>query len=160
MAFRPFTKDYTDREDQAFRSGIRPGENARLGPNQSAITNPRDFANKFVNLRFNPDAKANLWNSNVFPADVAAASQNKINAAAATDYPAFAGPEDNKFAWDFLQKYSGPGGAIERGLIEPERAVTKEMLDRLTTQPATFGTSQRDPNTVSKFPGESGISAS
>ena len=160
MAFRPYTKDYTDREDQAFRSGIRPGDNARLGPNQNPITNPKDFANKFVNLRFNPDAKANLWNSNVFGADVAAASQGKINAAASTDFPAFSNPADNQFAWDFLVKYSGPGGAIERGLVEPDRAVTKEMLARLTTQPATFGNSQKDPNTASKFPGQSGISAS
>lgn len=160
MTFRPYTKDYSNPEDQAFRAGIRPGENARLGPNQSAITNPRDFANKFVNLRFNPDAKANLWNSNVFGSDTAAQSQGKINAAAASDSPAFMNPEDNKFAWDFLQKYSGPGGAIERGLIEPDRAITKEMLARLSTEPATFGASQKDPNTASKFPGESGIKAS
>lgn len=158
--FRTFSKDYSSPEDRAFRAGVRPGENARLGPNQTRITASKDFANKFINLRFNPDARANLWDVNVFGADTAAASQNKINEAASTDFPSFPDPEDNKFAWDFLVKYSGPGGAIARGLIEPERAVTKEMLARLTTQPATFGTSQKDPNTVSKFPGESGISAS
>jgi len=50
--------------------------------------------------------------------------------------------------------YSGPGGAIERGLIEPERAITKEGLARLTSQPATFGSNQSDPNTASKFPNQ------
>lgn len=160
MAFRPFTKDYSDPSDKAFRAGVRPAENPRLGPNQGGIADPKDFADKFINLRFNPDARANLWNSNVFGADVAASSQGKIDAAASTDSPAFSNPDDNKFAWDFLMKYSGPGGAIERGLVEPDRAITKEMLARLTTQPAALGANQRDPNTVSRFPGESGISAS
>lgn len=160
MAFRPFTKDYTNPDEQAFRAGKRPSENPRLGPNQGGVVDPKDFANDFIKLKFNPDAKANLWNSNVFGADVAANSQTKIDRAASTDLPAFANPDDNKFAWDFLVKYSGPGGAIERGLVEPDRAVTKEMLAKLSTQPATFGTSPRDPNTVNRFPGESGVNAS
>lgn len=154
MVSNPYTKDYSNPEDQAFRAGIRPGENARLGPNQGAITDPKDFASKFVNLRFNPDARANLWNTNVFGADTASASQGKIDTAATTDSPSFSNPEDNKLASAFLQKYSGPSGAIERGLIESDRAITKEVLARLTTQPATFGSSQRDPNTVSKFPSQ------
>jgi hypothetical protein len=148
-----FNKRFEDPQDQAFREGRRPGDNNRLGPNQTAITDPKDFANAFVQMRFNPDSK-NLWNTSVFSSDTAAASQQKIDSAGSTDYPAFSDERDNTFAWDFLNKYSGPGGAIARGLVEPERAVTKEGLARLMTQPAAFGSTQKDPNTVNKFPNQ------
>jgi hypothetical protein len=153
MAAPLFNKRVEDPADLAFREGRRPGDNNRLGPNQNAITNPKDFANAFVQMRFNPDSKT-FWNSSVFGSDVAGASQDKINRAGSTDYPAFTDPRDNTFAWDFLNKYSGPGGAIERGLVEPERAVTKEGLARLMTQPAALGSTQKDPNTVNKFPNQ------
>ena len=149
------TPRFTERSnafDEAFRGGERPGDKNRLGPNPDFITDPKDFASSFVNQKFNPKGKG-FWNQ-VFSAETAGLSQDKINAAASTDESNFKTDVDNQYARDFLTKYSGPGGAIERGLVESDRAVTKEGLARLTTQSAVDGSSFSDPNTANRFPSQ------
>lgn len=138
--------------DEAFREGTRPGDDNRLGPNPDFITDPQKFANSFVNQKFNPKSEG-FWNQ-VFSAETAGLSQDKINAAASTDEPNFPSYVVNQDARNFLIKYSGPGGAIERGLVEPDRAITKEVLARMTTQTATDGSSFSDPNTANRFPSQ------
>jgi len=155
MVLQPFSKDYSDPAEQAWRQGKSPYAGT-LGPNPQSSTDPESFKNSFVDrIKSNPDSKG-FYTNNVFARDTATLSQGKIDAAASTDRPNFVSPGDNNLAWDFLQKYSGPGGAIERGLVEADRAVTKEGLARLVSQPATAGSSERDPNTANKFPGEGG----
>lgn len=149
----PFSKRYDNPAERAFRAGDRPGDTNQLGPNPTPVTDPKDFANAFVQQRFNPDKKT-FWSNSIFSSDTAEQSQQKIDVAAGSDFGNFKDPRDTQFVNDFLMKYSGPGGAIERGLVEPDRAITKESLARLVSQPGTAGASQRDPNTASKFPSQ------
>jgi hypothetical protein len=155
VAVSPFTTR-SNVFDEAFRAGERPGDKNQLGSNPTAITDPKDFANAFIKNSFTAKSKE-VRDSAIFSQDTATVSQKKIDLAASTDMPGFQDPSDNQFAFDFLQKYSGPGGAIEKGLVNPEDAVTKEKLARLVTQPANFGSNERDPNTVNKFPGAGGV---
>lgn len=152
MVLQPFNKSYDTPADQAWRQGKSPYAGT-LGPNPQSATDPQSFKNDFVNrVRFNPDSKG-FYSSNVFSQDTADQSQNKIDAAAGTDQPNFSNPGDNQLAKDFVGKYSQ---AVARGLIEEERAVTRGGLARLATESATAGSSERDPNTANKYPGETG----
>ena len=152
MVLQPFSKDYSAPADQAWRRGDRV-DVGTLGPNPRASQDPQAFKNAFVNrIRFNPDSKS-FYSSNVFAQETAARSQGKIDAAASTDQPNFINPGDNQLAQDFVSKYSQ---AVSRGLIEEDRAVTKDGLAKLVSEPATAGSSERDPNTANKFPGEGG----
>ena len=146
----PFFNKRYGLDDLAFREGRRPGDGAQQGPEAERISDPRDFARFFAGqIKNNPDA-GSMYDTDIFSAETSAASQQKINVAGATDLP------DNatRFARDFAYKYSGPGGAIERGLVKPEDAITKERLSVLMTQPATTGTNSKMEDTVGKFPSQ------
>lgn len=146
----PFFSKRYGLDDIAFREGRRPGDGAQQGPEASRISDPRDFARFFAGqMKNNPDA-GSIYNTDIFSAETAAASQQKINIAATSDLPENA----TKFARDFAYKYSGPGGAIERGLVRPENAVTKERLASLIAEPATTGTNSKMIDTVGKFPNQ------
>jgi hypothetical protein len=152
MALPPFNKSYDTPADQAWRQGKSPYAGT-LGPNPQFASNPESFKNDFVNrVRFNPDSKG-FYTGNVFSQDTANQSQGKLDAAAGTDQPNFANPGDNQLAKDFVSKYSQ---GVTRGLVEEDRAVTRGGLARLVTESATAKSSERDPNTANKFPGESG----
>lgn len=137
-------------DDIAFREGRRPGDGAQQGPEAGRISDPKDFARFFAGqLKNNPDARS-MYDTDIFSAETAAASQQKINTAGTTDLPKNA----TQFARDFAYKYSGPGGAIERGLVKVEDAITKERLASLITEPATTGTNDKMEDTVGKFPNQ------
>ena len=154
MVMQPFSKSYGGPAEQAWREG-QPAYAGTLGPYPSSATDPESFKNGFVEkMRANPDSK-NFYNNSVFGRDIADQSQAKIDAASKTDQPSFTNPGNNELAKDFVSKYSQ---AIERGLIEEDRAVTRDGLARIASQSATEGSSERDPNTTSKFPGASGAS--
>jgi len=153
MPAGPFSRSYDSPADKRFREGARPGDFNQLGVNKEPIFDPKQLVSKFVNLKDNPRA-ADFASQGSFSFDTAVQSQQKIDDLSMTDFSSFKDPRDNETARRFLMAYSGPGGAIERGLIEPERAITKEGLARLTSQPATFGSNQSDPNTASKFPNQ------
>jgi hypothetical protein len=65
----------------------------------------------------------------------------------------------NQLSRDFLAKYSGPGGAVERGLIEPDRAISRQSLSRFAQEPAASRINTKDQNTASdsKFAGAGGV---
>ena len=152
MVLQPFDKDYSTPADQAWRRGAQADAGV-LGPNPRSAQDPQSFKNAFVNkIRFNPDSK-NFYTSNVFSQEIADKSQGKIDTAAGTDQPGFVNPGDNQLAKDFISKYSQ---GVSRGLIEEDRAITKGGLARLASESATAGSSERDPNTANKFPGEGG----
>lgn len=152
-----FSTRVSDPGSLAFREGRRPGDKNQLGPNPNPLTDPREFANAFVRQKFNPDGK-NFWSTNVFSSEVAGLAQDKLTAASTSDFSSFKDPRDNLFAQDFLSKYSGPGGAIERGLVNPEDAITKERLQSLVSQPAAAATSSKMKDTVGITPGQQGVS--
>jgi hypothetical protein len=125
----PFFNKRYGIDDLAFREGRRPGDGAQQGPEAERISDPRDFARFFAGqIKNNPDA-GSMYDTDVFSAETAAASQQKINVAGATDLP-------------------------DRGLVKPEDAITKERLSVLMTQPATTGTNSKMEDTVGKFPSQ------
>lgn len=137
-------------DDIAFVEGRRPGDGGLQGAEATRFENPIDFAKTFagrVGSDTNPDF-ASMYKTDVFSPESAAASQEKLNTLATTDLP----PNATNFARNFAFKYSGPGGAIERGLINPEDAVTKEGLDYLIAQEPAASTNDRVGSTVGKFP--------
>jgi hypothetical protein len=148
--FQSFSKDYTSPADQAWRTGKGP-DRGTLGPNRKTDTDPESFKDSFVSkLRDNPGYK-NFYNGSVFSADTAELSQQKINDESKTTNATFKDPNDTNLANDFLTKYSE---GVSRGLIEEEDAVTPDNLARLTGEPAAAGASEKDPNTVNKFPSQ------
>jgi hypothetical protein len=151
--FQSFSKDYTSPADQAWRTGKGP-DRGTLGPNRKADTDPTSFKDSFVSkLRDNPGYK-NFYNGSIFSADTAAASQQKIDEQSNTSDSTFKDPGDTSIANDFLTKYSE---GISRGLVQEEDAVRPENLAKFTSEPAAARISDKDPNTVNKFPSQ-GIS--
>ena len=151
--FQSFSKDYTSPADQAWRTGKGP-DRGTLGPNRRADTDSTSFKDAFVSkLRDNPGYK-NFYNGSIFSADTAAASQQKIDEQSNTSDSTFKDPGDTSIANDFLTKYSE---GISRGLVQEEDAVRPENLAKFTNEPAAARISDKDPNTVNKFPSQ-GIS--
>jgi hypothetical protein len=151
--FQSFSKDYTSPADQAWRTGKGP-DRGTLGPNRKVDTDPTSFRDSFVSkLRDNPGYK-NFYNGSIFSADTAAASQQKIDEQSNTSDSTFKDPGDTSIANDFLTKYSE---GISRGLVQEEDAVRPENLAKFTSEPAAARISDKDPNTVNKFPSQ-GIS--
>jgi hypothetical protein len=148
--FQSFSKDYTSPADQAWRTGKGP-DRGTLGPNRRADTDSTSFKDSFISkLRDNPGYK-NFYNGSIFSADTAAASQQKIDEQSNTSDSTFKDPGDTSIANDFLTKYSE---GVSRGLIEEDRAIGPDNLARLTSEPAAAGASEKDPNTINKFPSQ------
>jgi len=143
------SKSSSSPQDQAWREGKSP-YSGTLGPNRTAY----DFTDAFVaKLKDNPGYENFYGNSN-FNQETAQKSQQKINRSATTQEPAFSNPNDNPFAKDFLFKYSE---GVARGLISEEDRVGADKLSILASQPASAGSSERNPGTVNQFPGQGGI---
>jgi hypothetical protein len=153
MVFPGKIKRVDGPEDTAFMEGRGPADRSQLGPFPSAVTDPKDFKNSFINQKFNPD-KSTFWQQ-TFSQETANLSQEKINRASQTDEPNFPDPL-NTLSRDFLVKYSN---AIERGLIEPDRAVSSQSLARFAQEPAASRINTKDQNTASdsKFAGAGGV---
>lgn len=148
-----FSRDYSDPAEQAWRTGKSPYQQT-LGPNRGSDADPYSFQNSFVSdLRKNPDFK-NFYNNSVFSSDTASMSQQKLDDSSYRNTANFVNPSDNNLANDFLVKYSQ---GVSRGLIEQDRAIFPSNLSRLTTEPATAGSNEKDPNTTGKFPGQQGV---
>jgi hypothetical protein len=156
MVFPGKIKRVDGPEDTAFMEGRGPADRSQLGPYPSAVTDPKDFKNSFISQKFNPD-KSTFWQQ-VFSQETANLSQEKINRSSQTDEPNFPDPL-NQLSRDFLAKYSGPGGAVERGLIEPDRAISRQSLSRFAQEPAASRINTKDQNTASdsKFAGAGGV---
>jgi len=156
MALPPFSRRFDDPADRAFRSGARPGDRNQLGPFPSAIQDPRDFANAFINKKNNPIGDS-FWQQ-VFSQETADQSTEKIKQASLVDEPRFPEPL-NALAKDFLTKYRGPGGAVERGLVEQDRYIAGDMLAKFAQEPAASRMNTKEPNTAStsQYPGAGGV---
>lgn len=150
MAFKSFSKDYTSPSDQAWRTGKSP-DNQISGPNKNL--GPESFRNNFITKsRKNPDFDG--FYQQVFGAETAQQSQDKLDNAFRTNEALFTDERNNALANDFLSKYSQ---GVSRGLIEEDRAVFPENLGRLVTENAIAGSNLKDPNTTTQFPGTGGI---
>ena len=148
--FQSFSKDYTSPADQAWRTGKGP-DRGTLGPNRRSDTDPTSFKDSFVaKLQDNPGYK-NFYNGSVYSSDAAAESQQQIKDQSKRTDSTFRNPEDKNLADDFLTKYSE---GVSRGLVQEEDAVTSENLARFVSEPAAARISDKDPNTVNKFPSQ------
>jgi len=67
--------------------------------------------------------------------------------------------QNNQRAQEFLFKYyanlGGQNTTEGKGLIEPDRIVRPENLAQLSSQPATGGSGEADPNVSGRFPSNS-----
>lgn len=152
----PFSKDFSSPAEQAWKKGWSP-YNETLGPYRGSDSDPKAFTNRFISSMEakNPDYKG--FYGQVFSADDAERSQQKIDNAYKSSVAQFDVEEDNNIANDFLNKYSE---SIARGLIEEDRAVTKDSLASLVREPAAARISDKDPNTANKYAGASGANIS
>ena len=141
---QPLSKKYTSPPDQAWRAGVRP-DAGTLGPN-AAIDFKNGFASK---LDKNPDWQG--FYGNGFPQDTADQSWIKIENASKTNQPNFKNPADNGLAQGFLDRYLTSNLMLEEDKVTPGR-----LANSIFQQDATAGSSERSPQTASKFPGESG----
>lgn len=136
--------------DEAWRAGESPYRGT-LGPNRESASDPASFRNGFVagvkdNPRFN-----NFINQGTFSSETAQRSQEKLNQASQNIWASFKNPADNKFADDFLAKYSE---GVVRGIIGEQDAVDPKNLDYLVSEPAPSGSNEKSQETVGKFPNQ------
>lgn len=149
MAFEPFNTRSDSPSDKAFKRGVSP-YNKTLGSTKELSS--VDYKNGFVaGLKDSPEFPG-FYSAGRFDDKTSELSQQKINMAASTNNPNFANPEYNNSASGFLAKYAQ---GVNRGLIEPDKAISSAGLIRLTQQSATEGSSERDPNTANRFPDSS-----
>jgi len=136
--------------DEAWRAGDSPYRGT-LGPNRESSSDPASFRNGFVaSLKDNPKFD-NFVNEGTFSSETAQRSQDKIKQASQSVWANFKNPEDNKFADDFLSKYSE---GVVRGIIAEEDAVDPKNLGYLVSQNAPAGSNEKSPETVGKFPNQ------
>ena len=151
--FQSFNKDYTSPAEQAWRTGKGP-DRGTLGPNRKADADPTSFKDSFVaKLQDNPRYR-NFYNGSVYSSDAAATSQQQIEDQSTRTTSTFKNPQDKSLADDFRIKYVE---GVSRGLVEEDRAVRPENLVNFVSEPAAARISDKDPNTVNKFPSQ-GIS--
>jgi hypothetical protein len=136
--------------DEAWRAGDSPYRGT-LGPNRESSSDPASFRNGFVaSLKDNPKFD-NFVNEGTFSSETAQRSQDKINQASKSIWSNFKNPEDNKFADDFLSKYSE---GVVRGIIAEEDAVDPKNLGYLVSQNAPAVSNEKSPETVGRFPNQ------
>lgn len=144
MLFKP-SKSNSSPADQAWREGKSP-YSGTLGPNRET-TFTDAFASKLID---HPDYET-FYSGNKFSQETAKKSQQKINLAASTKEPTFSNPADNLPAKNFLSKY------LTSAIISEEDRVRPDKLSILVSQPATAGSSEKNPGTANQFPGQGGV---
>jgi hypothetical protein len=145
-----FSRDYTNPQDREWRAGKSPYEKT-LGPNRESTSDPASFRSGFVAALKDSPRFNSFYSEGTFPIDAADRSQKKINQASRSVWANFKNPEDNKFADDFLAKYSQ---SVIRGIIAEEDAVDPKNLDYLVSEPAPAGSNEKSQSTVGKFPNQ------
>ena len=148
--FQSFSKDYTSPADQAWRTGKGP-DRGTLGPNREADTDSTSFKDNYVaKLQDNPGYK-NFYNGSVYSSDAASKSQQQIKDQSKRTTSTFKDSGDKSLADAFRTKYVE---GVSRKLIQEEDAVTPGNLKAFTSEPAAARISEKDPNTVNKFPSQ------
>ena len=139
--------------DEAWRAGESPYRGT-LGPNRESASDPASFRNGFVAGVKDSPKFSNFFNEGTFSSETAQRSQEKINQASRNIWANFKNPADNKFADDFLAKYSE---GITRRIIAREHAVDPTDLNALASlvsEPAPSGSNEKSQETVGKFPNQ------
>ena len=148
--FKTFSQDYSGPVKQAWLTGKGPDEGT-LGPNREADTDPVSIKNTFLAKFLDNPRYKNFYNGSVYSSDAAATAQQQIKDQSTRTTSTFKNPEDRNLADDFRTKYVE---GVSRGLIQEEDAVTPDNLKTFTSEPAAARISEKDPNTVNKFPSQ------
>lgn len=146
----PFAKDYSSPAEQALRDGDTPwagilGPNPDLSPGQLA-------SNRFLQAYLKsagPDK--NVPGGSSFSAEEAAQAENIIKRQTQSPGTNFSDPLHKQLGDDFMKKYLN---GVDRGLIERDKFIAADRLIPLTTESAAAAISEKDPNTVGKFPNQ------
>lgn len=155
MVNQPFTKDYSNPDDQAIRRGQLP-DSGTTGPNAPANTDPASYRNQFVSqLRKNPPSKD--FYQQVFSSQSADDQQQKIDEL--RDQPNFSHPGDQALAKDFLAKYTEGG---KRGLMPLDEQINQDTIAAYQSQQPGQGIGDGNVTAASriKYPGATGTQTS
>jgi hypothetical protein len=153
MAAGLFDRDYTKPDAQAVRDGTSVAAGT-TGPYAPANTDPKAHLNKFVSdLRQNPGAK-DMYNTNVYSAESAQQSQEKIDGLTAV--PNFANKGDQALASDWFSKYLT---GVQRNLIPPDEMVSVNTISNIQSQQPGQGVGNTPYTAASRInpPGSGGI---
>jgi hypothetical protein len=145
----PFAKNYSSPSEQALRDGDTPWAGI-LGPN--ADMSPGQKGNQFLQAYLKssgPDK--NVPSGATFSSEAAAQAENTIKGQIATKGTNFPDPLHKQLGDDFMKKYLS---GVDRGLIERDKFIAADRLIPLTTEPAAAAISEKDPNTVGRFPNQ------
>jgi hypothetical protein len=145
----PFAKNYSSPSEQALRDGDIPWAGI-LGPN--ADMSPGQKGNQFLQAYLKssgPDK--NVPSGATFSSEAAAQAENTIKDQIATKETNFSDPLHKRLGDDFMKKYLS---GVDRGLIERDKFIAADRLIPLVTEPAAAAISEKDPNTVGKFPNQ------
>lgn len=119
--------------DLAWRKGESPYRGT-LGEFKKSDTDPASFRDGWVSkMKDNPEYR-DFYTGAKFPDETAALSQEKLNVSSQTPYSSFPDPNNKLWADRFLDAYSS---AVQKGVIESDKAVLPENLAYLTTESAT-----------------------
>jgi hypothetical protein len=145
----PFAKNYSSPSEQALRDGDTPYAGF-LGPN--ADMSPGQKGNQFLQAYLKssgPDK--NVPSGSTFSSEAAAQAENTIKGQIKSTATNFSDPLHKRLGDDFMKKYLN---GVDRGLIERDKFIAADRLIPLVTEPAAAAISEKDPNTVGKFPNQ------
>jgi hypothetical protein len=146
----PFAKDYSSPSKQALRDGDPIW--AGIGGPDPNLTQGQQNPNRFLQAYLKsagPDK--NVPSNATFSSKAAQQADSKIETQTQAHESTFEDPLHKQLADDFMVKYLN---GVDRGLIERDKFIAADRLIPLTAEPAAAATSERDPNTVGKFPNQ------
>jgi hypothetical protein len=145
----PFAKNYSSPSEQALRDGDTPYAGF-LGPN--ADMSPGQKGNQFLQAYLKsagPDK--NVPSGSTFSSEAAAQAENTIKGQIKSTATNFSDPLHKRLGDDFMKKYLN---GVDRGLIARGEFIAADRLIPLVAEPAAAAISEKDPNTVGKFPNQ------
>ena len=146
----PFAKNYSSPSEQALRDGDTPYAGF-LGPNADTSPGKKD-GNRFLQAYLKssgPDK--NVPSGSTFSSEAAAQAENTIKGQIQSTETNFSDPLHKRLGDDFMKKYLN---GVDRGLIERDKFIAADRLIPLVAEPAAAAISEKDPNTVGRFPNQ------
>lgn len=155
-----FSQNYTSLVAQSVRDNKNPpGGSGILGPTANYTFNPADTKNSaFLRayLDHNDVIGKNLGNK-FFSQEEADVASGKIKQAAETGFSTNFSSGIKRFADDWVAKYAGADGAIDRGLISEDEAVTRNGLSAFVSRnPEERLSGTLNKSHLNAYPGSSG----
>lgn len=139
----PFSEDRSSPSAQAWATNKSP-YTGTLGPYRTTPEN-----NPFVS-KLKDSPRYERFYGAQFPQKEAEKAKEEYRIETVDPSPNFTDPGNNELARGFLNGY------ISSRLIEEDRKIGPSRVSEIVGEPATAGASEKDQNTVNRFPGQSG----